>query len=90
MVNFSQVQMVLTFTNRTMQSLSGFAIQFNKNSFGLAPKTSLNAPQLSPNQSHEVVLPLSLDGAVQKMEPLNNFYIDIAHIALDIFCFAVF
>jgi len=73
----NEVQMVLTFTNKTMQNLSGFAIQFNKNSFGLAPKTSLNVPQLSPNQSSEAVIPLSTDGAVQKMEPLNNLQVAV-------------
>ncbi|WAR01329.1 AP1B1-like protein [Mya arenaria] len=33
----NQINMELTFTNKAMQPMSGFAVQFNKNSFGLMP-----------------------------------------------------
>merc|ERR1719494_926864 len=66
-----QIFMDLTFTNRAMQAMGGFAIQFNKNSFGIAPSAPLQVQSpLPPNQSAETSLPLSTTGAVQKMEPL--------------------
>ncbi|CAG0916030.1 unnamed protein product [Notodromas monacha] len=69
-----EVVMELTLTNRAMQPMSGFAIQFNKNSFGLLPAAPLvmNAPLL-PNSVQEVSLPLSAGaGPVMKMDPINN------------------
>ena len=52
--------MDLTFANRAMQAMSDFAIQFNKNSFGLAPASALqiNSP-LPPNQQAETSLQLN-------------------------------
>ena len=41
----------MTFSNKAMQPLSGFGIQFNKNSFGLAPAQPLNVPAIPPNQA---------------------------------------
>ncbi|XP_050409879.1 AP-1 complex subunit beta-1 isoform X1 [Patella vulgata] len=67
----NQVFMELTFTNRAMQAMADFGIQFNKNSFGLAPSSPLSIQSpLPPNQSASTSLPLSTTGAVQKMEPL--------------------
>ena len=43
--------MDMTFSNKAMQPLSGFGIQFNKNSFGLAPAQPLNVPAIPPNQA---------------------------------------
>ncbi|KAL5017676.1 hypothetical protein ScPMuIL_007265 [Solemya velum] len=37
-----QIFMEMTFTNRAMQTMGGFAIQFNKNSFGLMQAEPLN------------------------------------------------
>ena len=55
-----QILMDLVFANRAMQAMSGFAIQFNKNSFGLTPATPLqvNSP-LPPNQQANVSLQLN-------------------------------
>ena len=36
--------MDMTFANKAMQPMSGFGIQFNKNSFGLTPAQPLNVP----------------------------------------------
>nr|CAB3222083.1 AP-1 complex subunit beta-1 [Phallusia mammillata] len=69
--------MVLTFTNKAMQPMTEFAIQFNKNSFGLAPNIALNVPTVHPNQSFDVSLPLNANGAVQRMEPPNNLQVAI-------------
>lgn len=72
-----ELQMVLTFTNRAMQALGNFAIQFNKNSFGMTPKAPLNLPQLRQSQSSEVILPLHLQGQFQRMDPINNLQVAI-------------
>jgi hypothetical protein len=69
--------MEMTLTNRAMQPMTGFAIQFNKNSFGLVPAAplTLNAPLL-PNQSQEVSMPLNAGaGPVMKMDPINNLQV---------------
>ncbi|CAJ0580989.1 unnamed protein product, partial [Mesorhabditis spiculigera] len=63
----------MTITNKAMQAMSGFAVQFNKNSFGLLPAEPLqvNAP-LFPGQTINVSLPCNTDGPVQRMDPLTN------------------
>uniref|UniRef100_A0A8C2D081 AP complex subunit beta n=1 Tax=Cyprinus carpio TaxID=7962 RepID=A0A8C2D081_CYPCA len=67
------IQMDLTLTNKAMSVMTDFAIQFNRNSFGLAPAGPLQVlTPLSPNQTIDVSLPLSTSGPVMKMEPLNN------------------
>lgn len=48
------VTMEMTFTNKAMQAMSGFAIQLNKNSFGLTPGGPLQVPVLQPSSSVEV------------------------------------
>lgn len=47
------------FHNGTGGPLDNFMIQFNKNSFGLAPGSqNVPVPQLGPGSSHSAVLPL--------------------------------
>lgn len=58
-----------------MQVLSGFAVQLNKNSFGLVPAAPLQAAPLQPSQTVEVSLILAPTGTVQRMEPLNNLQV---------------
>ena len=82
-----QVTMEMTFTNKAMQAMSGFAIQLNKNSFGLTPAGPLQVPVLQPSQSVEVSLGLNTTGTVQRMEPLNNLQVAIKN-NVDIFYFA--
>lgn len=68
--------------------MTGFAIQLNKNSFGLTPGAPLNAPPvLQPAQSIDVSLCLATNGQVQRMEPLNNLQVAIKN-NIDIFYFA--
>lgn len=67
-----QVSMDMTFTNKAMQAMSGFAIQLNKNSFGLVPTAPLQVGTLQPSQTIEASLILGTTGTVQRMEPLNN------------------
>lgn len=68
--------MDLTLCNKAMQPISGFAIQLNKNSFGVTPAAPLNvAAPLAPNQSIDVSLSLSTNGPVQRMDPLTNLQV---------------
>ncbi|XP_073410193.1 AP-1 complex subunit beta-1-like isoform X2 [Dendrobates tinctorius] len=83
------VFMDLQFTNRALQVMSDFAIQFNRNSFGLAPAAPLQIlTPLALNQSTEVSLPLNTVGSVMKMEPLNNLQVAVKN-NIDVFYFSV-
>ncbi|XP_058788966.1 AP-1 complex subunit beta-1 isoform X2 [Phymastichus coffea] len=83
-----QIYMDMTFTNKAMQPMGGFAIQLNKNSFGLTPAAPLQVPgPLNPGQSIEVSLTLATTGAIQRMEPLNNLQVAIKN-NIDVFYFA--
>lgn len=82
-----QIMLDMTFTNKAMQAISGFAIQFNKNSFGLTPAQPLNIDMVGANQCNEVSLQLNTVGPVQKMEPLNNLQVAIKN-NIDVFYFA--
>ncbi|XP_055910231.1 AP-1 complex subunit beta-1 isoform X2 [Eupeodes corollae] len=82
-----QISMDLTFTNRAMQAMSAFAIQLNKNSFGLVPASPLQVAPLAPTQSCEASLPMGTTGPVQRMEPLNNLQVAVKN-NVDIFYFA--
>ena len=67
--------------------MSGFAVQFNKNSFGLAPGAplSVNCPVL-PNVSAPTSLPIVTTGPVMKMDPLLKVQIAIKN-DIDVFYF---
>ncbi|XP_060603600.1 AP-1 complex subunit beta-1-like [Ruditapes philippinarum] len=81
----NQINMELTFTNKAMQPMTGFAIQFNKNSFGLMPAQVLNIRSpLPPNQSASTSLPLNTTGPIQKMEPLTLLQVAIKN-NIDVF-----
>ncbi|KAG5448023.1 AP-1 complex subunit beta-1 [Clonorchis sinensis] len=82
------INMKLMFTNHSLSPMSGFAIQFNKNSFGLKPAQplSINSP-LPPRQSVTVTLPLSTAGVMAKMEPLMMLQIAVKN-NVDVLYFA--
>ncbi|VDN07577.1 unnamed protein product [Thelazia callipaeda] len=83
-----QIYMEMTFTNRAMQPFTGYAIQFNKNSFGLIPAELLQiSSPLYPNQSSHTSLLCYTNGPVQKMEPLTNLQVAIKN-DVDVFYFA--
>lgn len=82
-----QIYMDMTFTNKAMQAMTGFAIQLNKNSFGLVPSAPLQVAPLQPSQTAETSLPIGTTGPVQRMEPLNNLQVAIKN-NVDIFYFA--
>ncbi|KAJ1975225.1 hypothetical protein H4R34_004417 [Dimargaris verticillata] len=65
----------LTFVNWSAQPVGDFAIQFNRNSFGLWPAAPLAAPVLPPQQSFDTTVPLTTNGPVQPMNPVTNIQI---------------
>lgn len=82
------IQMEMTLSNKAMSVMTDFAIQFNRNSFGLAPAGPLQVlTPLNPNQSIEVALPLSTVGPVMKMEPLSNLQVAVKN-NIDVFYFS--
>ncbi|ALC49947.1 Bap [Drosophila busckii] len=82
-----EIFMDMTLTNKAMQPMTNFAIQLNKNSFGLVPAAPLQVAPLPPNQSIEVTLTLGHSGPIQRMEPLNNLQVAVKN-NIDIFYFA--
>lgn len=61
-----QIFYSMLFENNSQIPLDGFMIQFNKNSFGLAPAGPLQVPQLQPGTSARTLLPMVL---FQNMAP---------------------
>ncbi|XP_018566076.1 AP-1 complex subunit beta-1 [Anoplophora glabripennis] len=82
-----QMSMDMTLTNKAMQAMTGFAIQFNKNSFGIAPASPLTIPQLQPGQSLEYSLSINTAGPVQRMDPLMTLQVAIKN-NVDVFYYA--
>jgi len=83
----NMVTMELTLENKAMQAMNTFAVQLNKNSFGLAPQQQVNVPILNAGQTLDVSLPMTTTGPVQKMDPLTNIQVAIKN-SVDIFYFA--
>eukprot|EP00055_Hartaetosiga_balthica_P000189 m.135904 g.135904 ORF g.135904 m.135904 type:complete len:860 (+) comp10300_c0_seq1:96-2675(+) len=83
-----QIFMDMTFTNKSTAAIGDFAIQFNKNSFGLAPAAGLSVPSLAPNASYDTCLPVNCRGGKQKMDPLQKMQIAVKT-SVDVLYFSV-
>jgi len=84
----NQIVMDLDFTNRALQPMSDFALQLNRNSFGLTPAHPIQlATPLQPNQSVSTQLILNTNGPVMKSDPLTNIQVAIKN-NIDVFYFA--
>eukprot|EP00126_Sphaerothecum_destruens_P006877 Sdes_comp19568_c0_seq1m11246 len=84
-----QISIQFTILNKGMQPLSGFAMQFNKNSFGLGLAAPLNvSTPVLPNSLIQLSCPLTTLGGVQKMTPINTLQIALKN-NVDIFYFSV-
>ena len=80
------VYMDLTISNRAMQAMTGFAVQFNRNSFGLTP-SPLHIPHpIGANQSVQTSVALDILGPVQRLDPLNMIQVAIKN-SIDVFYF---
>ena len=83
-----EIVMEMRFQNNAMQAMTNFAIQLNKNSFGLAPSNPLSIGMpIQPNNSYDVNLTLNNLGPVQKMNPLTNLQVAIKN-NIDVFYFS--
>lgn len=84
----NQIVIDLDFTNKALQPMSDFALQLNRNSFGLTPAQPLQVTTpLFPNQTVSTQLTLNNSGPVQKMDPLTNLQVAIKN-NIDVFYFA--
>ena len=88
----------ITIENHGAAPLSGFAIQYNKNAFGVAPESpmalgSVMPAQLAPGQSHTGTLPLGTGGQLSdtganvQMALKNNVKVYYFQDALDVSLF---
>ncbi|CAF1427383.1 unnamed protein product [Rotaria sordida] len=83
----NQIVMEMDFTNKALQSMNDFALQLNRNSFGLTPLQPLQILNpLFPNQTIPIQLILNANGPIMKMDPLTNLQIAIKN-NIDIFYF---
>ena len=70
--------MEMDFTNKALQPISDFALQLNRNSFGLTPAQPLQVTSpLYPNQSVSTQLTLNTTGPILKMDPLTNLQVAV-------------
>jgi len=87
-----QVRLNMTFSNQSQTPLSGFAIQVNKNPFGLAPAQQLQVPDVACGSAAETVLPMIV-GAPQLVSgtnPTNPLVLQVAiKNSMDVFYFNV-
>lgn len=82
------ISMDMTFTNKAMQAMNSFAIQLNKNSFGVFSSTGLSSMgALQPGQSLETSVALTTQGPIQRMDPLTMLQVAIKN-NVEVFYFA--
>ncbi len=75
----------MDFINKALQPMSDFALQINRNSFGLTPTQPLHVTTpLFPNQNVSTQLTLNTTGPIMKMDPLTNLQVAIKN-NLDVF-----
>ncbi|KAJ2160797.1 hypothetical protein GGF46_001985 [Coemansia sp. RSA 552] len=70
-----KIQMEMRFVNKSQTPISDFAIQFNKNTFGVMPGAPLGVGTLAPMSAADVQLPLVVGGPAMAMQPLTNLQI---------------
>lgn len=85
-------QLMMTFSNSSPVPINGFAIQVNKNPFGIGANTALVAPDLMPGSTQEVTLAMTPNSQalLSNTAPTNPLFLQIAiKNSLDIFYFNV-
>jgi len=82
------IYMELRLQNKALQAMTGFAVQLNKNSFGVAPaQMALNVSSLPAGGTQDVSMELRTTGPIQRMEPLTNLQVALKN-NVEIFYFA--
>ncbi|KAJ2800080.1 hypothetical protein H4R21_003314 [Coemansia helicoidea] len=72
-----QMQMDLSFGNKSGAAIGDFAIQFNKNTFGIMPSAPLGLGPVPPMSAVETSLPLAVGGPAMAMQPPTNIQIAV-------------
>ncbi|KAJ2483092.1 hypothetical protein IWW56_000612 [Coemansia sp. RSA 2131] len=70
-----RVQLEMSLTNRGVTDLTDFAIQFNKNTYGIMPGSALGVSCVPSGRSTEIALPLVVGGPSAPTQPLTNIQI---------------
>jgi len=68
----------MTFSNSSPGPMSGFAIQVNKNTFGLDKAAALQVPDIAPGSSAEVSLPMTVGQNASGTAPTNPLFLQVA------------
>lgn len=83
-------QLLMTFSNASVAPLTGFAIQVNKNPFGLGPAQALQVADIAPGSAAEVSLVMLAGQLPSNTPPTNPLFLQVAiKNSLDIFYFNV-
>jgi AP-1 complex subunit beta-1 len=84
------IQLSLTFSNSSQMVINGFAIQVNKNPFGISPATALQVPDLMPGSSVDITVAMNANINLSNTPPTNPLVLQVAiKNSLDIFYFNV-
>jgi AP-1 complex subunit beta-1 len=84
------IQLQLTLSNVTQATINGFAIQVNKNPFGLGPGAQLVVPDLVPGSTVDTTLAMMPGILANGGAPTNPLYLQVAvKNSLDVFYFNV-
>merc|ERR1711924_97853 len=74
-----KVGVQMTVGNFTPHPMGGWAIRFNKNSFGFANTAELSLPEIAPNGgTANTVLPIAPNSANSGTPPPNPLYLEVA------------
>lgn len=72
----------LNFHNQSPTTIAQFAVQFNHNSFGVAPANQIiDIPPLSPGQSADALVPIAYSGTPVAGAPSSQIQIAVKHAA---------
>jgi len=85
-----QIKLGMTFSNSSQVMLTGFAIQVNKNPFGIGPAQVLTVPDIPAGSSAEASLPMTAGLLPSGTQPTNPLFLQVAiKNSLDVFYFNV-
>jgi len=85
-----QIHLLMTFDNASGGMLNAFAIQVNKNPFGLGPAAALAVPDIPPGGTVEASLQMQPGTLLNGTAPTNPLYLQIAiKNSIDVYYFHV-
>merc|ERR1712232_524972 len=85
-----QIQLLMTFSNTSPIPIGGFAIQVNKNPFGLGPAAALAAADIAPGSTADLTWAMQPGVLSNGQPPTNPVFLQVAiKNSLDVFYFNV-